>query len=827
MEKYLITANKRRSSTQNRLSTDQNELKSPERRQKRMSAIEIQQEKTELKNLLKERYNIPQNSGTLPQANYNSENLSTWVYPVSKTFRTYQFRIVRSSLFANTIVTLPTGLGKTFIASTVMYNYYRWFQDGLIFFLAPTRPLVTQQVEAFTSVITEDIEDNILDSSKIVLLVIDEAHRASGNYSYCKIIEYLEALNVGFRIVSLSATPVSKIENLQTVVNSLRCAMLEVRDEEDDEIKQYTHDKDIVEIIVEKENQIQELELKIMKLMGKDKPLGTFVKNVKETDEYQEVVNYMEETKMNANHPKLRKLSEILETFFLDESHVNSKVIIFSQFRESANEIKRYLEKKNPDTVKAEVFVGQNNHGLSQKVQAAMINRFKSGKTNTLVATCVAEEGLDIGNVDLIISYDCLASPIRMIQRFGRTGRAGNGQVIVLIAKGEEENKFKMSKKQSKMIMNAIKEQSLIISNLNQGQQNNKQGSGSKQTKLSFGQAELIMPALQELEKPKECGLQLYSFNPRMIPEDIDPKPVLRKLIPRSIEEIEQFEQLNTKKRKSPLKKEKIEKPKKEKKIKESKEGENKQPRKKRSKTVTAEYNADIKQYLSNSIYESKSRDKQSQQSNDQMNEPVMSTSLRDYNNIRSEEDKQQDYENDGLDDYDFPDQELTELNNIVQQSEGPEEANINKTLQQLENYYNRNESNQNITISASFLSRSSGQVKFLQQEEQKIIKEDKQSGQLEEIIMNQNAEQNFEDEKFEEGLKQFELSEESKDLENFLDDLGASFLSDLKSSVESIISKKSTASSKIRKSYKGMHEPDTLYETESRKSRQKRLNLS
>jgi ATP-dependent DNA helicase MPH1 len=52
-----------------------------------------------------------------------------------------------------------------------------------------------------------------------------------------------------------------------------------------------------------------------------------------------------------------------------------------------------------------------------------MIKKFKDGKINTLIATCVAEEGLDIGNVDLIISYDCLASPIRMIQRFGRTGR--------------------------------------------------------------------------------------------------------------------------------------------------------------------------------------------------------------------------------------------------------------------------------------------------------------------------------------------------------------------------------------------------------------------
>ena len=40
---------------------------------------------------------------------------------------------------------------------------------------------------------------------------------------------------------------------------------------------------------------------------------------------------------------------------------------------------------------------------------------FKDGQINTLVATSVAEEGLDIGNVNLIISYDCLASPVRMV----------------------------------------------------------------------------------------------------------------------------------------------------------------------------------------------------------------------------------------------------------------------------------------------------------------------------------------------------------------------------------------------------------------------------
>jgi ATP-dependent DNA helicase MPH1 len=128
------------------------------------------------------------------------------------------------------LVTLPTGLGKTFIASTVMFNFYRWFTDGMIFFVAPTKPLVNQQIESFSQVISEvpldaiaeltgtlskqkrqkfyqlkrvffmtpqtlqkDIESNIFDCSKIVLLVIDEAHRATGNYAYCRIIQMLEA----------------------------------------------------------------------------------------------------------------------------------------------------------------------------------------------------------------------------------------------------------------------------------------------------------------------------------------------------------------------------------------------------------------------------------------------------------------------------------------------------------------------------------------------------------------------------------------------------------------------------------------------------------
>ena len=66
----------------------------------------------------------------------------------------------------------------------------------------------------------------------------------------------MEAANVGFRILALSATPVSKIEDLQTIVETLRVSKFEVRDEEDAEVKKYTHDKNIVTITVDKENNI-------------------------------------------------------------------------------------------------------------------------------------------------------------------------------------------------------------------------------------------------------------------------------------------------------------------------------------------------------------------------------------------------------------------------------------------------------------------------------------------------------------------------------------------------------------------------------------------
>ncbi|CAL8131802.1 unnamed protein product [Orchesella dallaii] len=71
-----------------------------------------------------------------------------WIYPTNRAVRDYQLKIVETALFHNTLVSLPTGLGKTFISAVVMYNFQRWYPRGLVIFMAPTRPLETQQLDS-------------------------------------------------------------------------------------------------------------------------------------------------------------------------------------------------------------------------------------------------------------------------------------------------------------------------------------------------------------------------------------------------------------------------------------------------------------------------------------------------------------------------------------------------------------------------------------------------------------------------------------------------------------------------------------------------------
>ena len=81
---------------------------------------------------------------------FNPDTINTFIYPSNVARRKYQYDISETCFRCNTLVCLPTGSGKTLIAAVVMMNFHRWFPDGKIIFMAPTRTLVNQQVEACT-----------------------------------------------------------------------------------------------------------------------------------------------------------------------------------------------------------------------------------------------------------------------------------------------------------------------------------------------------------------------------------------------------------------------------------------------------------------------------------------------------------------------------------------------------------------------------------------------------------------------------------------------------------------------------------------------------
>ncbi len=131
-------------------------------------------------------------------------------------------------------------------------------------------------------------------------------------------------------------------------------------------------------------------------------------------------------------HPKLLELKSLIEDSIKDNP--KNKTIVFSQYRNTG--IKICKELNQIPNINAKVFVGQakkQGSGLSQKEQHEIIDEFKQGKINILVATSIAEEGLDIPEVNSVILYEPIPSAIRSIQRRGRTARLIKGQLIILI----------------------------------------------------------------------------------------------------------------------------------------------------------------------------------------------------------------------------------------------------------------------------------------------------------------------------------------------------------------------------------------------------------
>ncbi|TRY83570.1 hypothetical protein DNTS_016277 [Danionella cerebrum] len=452
-----------------------------------------------------------------------------WIYPSNYPVRGYQLSICKAALFTNTLVCLPTGLGKTFIAAVLMYNYYRWFPAGKIIFTAPTRPLVAQQIQACFGVmgipqehmveltgstsaqrraslwssrrvffLTPQVMLNDLcrltcPATQVKCVVIDEAHRATGNHAYVQVIRELHSQTQQFRILALSATPGGDIKAVQQVISNLLISHIELRSEEDADIQQHVHQRSLEKIVVPlgevltgyQTKYLQVLErftsrLTQMRLLNHQSPR---VRNeLQRCPIFMELYRDMESMFSSSNstghpkdafaysHPKLQKLDEVVLHHFetwseksgteAGSSAGNTRVMIFSSFRESVQEITEMLKRHQP-LLRVMSFMGQaaggrGGRGFTQKEQLRVVRRFREGGFNTLVSTCVGEEGLDIGEVDLIVCFDAQKSPVRLVQRMGRTGRRRQGRIVIILAEGREERTYNQSQSNRRSITRSI-----------------------------------------------------------------------------------------------------------------------------------------------------------------------------------------------------------------------------------------------------------------------------------------------------------------------------------------------------------------------------------
>ncbi|XP_030340798.1 Fanconi anemia group M protein isoform X2 [Strigops habroptila] len=559
-----------------------------------------------------------------PVAGFCAAAGSIWIYPTNYPERGYQVRMARAALLGNTLVCLPTGLGKTFVAAVVMYNFYRWFPSGKVLFLAPTKPLVAQQMEACARVMgiparhmaemtggtqalsrrdlwsakrvffltpqimVNDLSRGTCPAIEIKCLVIDEAHKALGNHAYCQVVRELSKYTNQFRILALSATPGSDTK-------------IELCAEDSPEIQPYSHERQVEKIVVPLGEELVGIQnayirvletfagrlIKIGVLARRDIPSLTKYQIILARDQYrknpssqsagvhQGIIEgdfalcislyhgyelllqmgirslfiylcgimdgskglsrtknelgrnedfmklyqqlrdmFSDTSSANGNiyknktmfenkkefiysHPKLKKLEEIVIQHFKSWKKgcsdqvttgsppvdaVGTRVMIFSSFRDSVQEIAEMLFRLHP-VVRVMTFVGhstgKSTKGFTQKEQLEVVRHFREGGYNTLVSTCVGEEGLDIGEVDLIICFDAQKSPIRLVQRMGRTGRRRQGRIVVILAEGREERTYNQSQSNKRSIDKAI--------------------SGNKM-------------------------LHFYQRSPRMIPEGINPK---------------------------------------------------------------------------------------------------------------------------------------------------------------------------------------------------------------------------------------------------------------------------------------------------------------
>ncbi len=197
---------------------------------------------------------------------------------VNFTPRLYQETIFSAASKQNTLVVLPTGIGKTAIAMMLIAHRLQQYPDSKCLIVAPTKPLVDQhattlkthlpdlenKIVIFTGTVApekraelwkdsqiiistpqgleNDIISNKIDITTVSALVVDEAHRAVGDYSYVWLAQQYNQRSKYPRILALTASPGSEMEHIQEIVTNLCIEHIEIRKEDDPDVAPYVHD---------------------------------------------------------------------------------------------------------------------------------------------------------------------------------------------------------------------------------------------------------------------------------------------------------------------------------------------------------------------------------------------------------------------------------------------------------------------------------------------------------------------------------------------------------------------------------------------------------
>ena len=207
--------------------------------------------------------------------------------------REYQKSIIETCKENNTLVILPTGLGKTSIAILLAVHQLNKSPNFKILITAPTKPLASQLCNEFKNktnidkiilltgstapnkraeiwegstiiaatpqTIQKDIENNRINLDSVSLFIVDECHRSRMHYASTIISN-----NFKNKVLALTASPGNTQEKIDEICKNLNIQKIEIRTEEDEDVKQYIQKKDTSNVLVDLPEEFLELQ-KILK----------------------------------------------------------------------------------------------------------------------------------------------------------------------------------------------------------------------------------------------------------------------------------------------------------------------------------------------------------------------------------------------------------------------------------------------------------------------------------------------------------------------------------------------------------------------------------